>query len=144
MEWDLSDKDYPQIEIRQDHVNGLSAWLEKIAELALIYGGEWNVLVTDLWPNDSRSRLIGHVQMKNVAIGYDTGYRVCANLENGGIVGDSGDDIPLIRKWLKSAVAEEKTSSKLGKLAQKNPFEIRLSSWGEGKISSAVEIRFQQ
>jgi len=144
MDWDLSDIHYPQLEIKQNHVDGLSAWLEKIAELAVDYDGEWNVLIADLWPNDNRSRLIGHVQMKNVEIGYDTGYRVCAYLENGGIDGESGDDIPLVKEWLTSALAIERTNSKLRKLAQKNPFEIRLSIWGEGEISSAIEIKLQQ
>lgn len=142
MNWDLSGKDYPQIEIKKNHCDGLSAWLEKIAELAESYGGEWNVLVADLWPNENMSRLIGHVQMNNVDIGYDTGFRVCAYLENGGIEGDAGDDIPLIRAWLKSAVAMQKTNNKLTDLAQKNPFEIRLSSWGEGEISDAIAIEF--
>ncbi|WP_299948022.1 hypothetical protein [uncultured Microbulbifer sp.] len=91
MNWELSNVDYPQIDIKQNHVEGLSMWIEKIAELALTYGGVWSTMVVDLWPNDNYSRLIGHVHMKDVAIGYDTGFRVCVYLENGGTKGDSGN-----------------------------------------------------
>ena len=111
-------------------------------ELALIYDGEWDTLVADLWPNDNYSRLIGHVQIKNEAIGCDTGFRVTAYLENDGIEGDSGDDIPLIKKWLKSAVLHEETQNKLAKRFKENTFEIRLSSWGEGNINDAIKIEF--
>lgn len=143
MKWDLTDKDYPEIDIKQDHVHGLSLWIGKIAELALVYGGDWNTLVADLWPTGNYSRLVGQVQMKNLAIGYDTGFKVCAYLENVGIVGDSGDDIPLITKWLNAAVANDSTNIVLSNLTQQNPFEIRLSSWGEGDLNDAIKIEFQ-
>jgi len=142
MEWNTQEDDYPQIDINDDHIAGLSLWLEKIAELTHIYDGEWNVLIADLWPNDNYSRLIGHVQMANVAIGYDTGFRVCAYLKNDGIVGDSGDDRPLIRQWLKVAAANTKTKAILTELNQSNPFEIRLSEHGSGPINKAIKIEY--
>ncbi len=143
MKWDLTEDNYPDIELKKNHIIGLSIWLEKIMELTSVYGGEWDTLVADLWPNDNYSRLIGHVQMKNVVIGYDTGFRVTAYLENGGIEGDTGDDISLIKKWLKSAVSHEKTYNKLVKLSKENTFEIRLTSWGEGDINDAIEINYK-
>jgi len=144
MKWDLTDLAYPQIDIHQDHIEGLSKWVNKIAQLASEHGGEWNVLVGDLWPNEPDSRLIGHVQMSNVAVGYDTGFRVCAYLENGGIVGDSGDDLPLIREWLTEAVAASETNSILNKLADENEFRIQLTKWGEGDLEGDSAIAFRK
>jgi len=87
MTWDYSDDHYPQIRLNDFHVAGLAKWLEKIADLAPHYEGAWNVMIADIWPNDNYSRLIGHVQMDDVSVGYDTGYRVCAYLSGGGIAG---------------------------------------------------------
>lgn len=142
MTWDYSDEHYPQIDIKDNHVAGLSLWLEKIAELTSHYKGDWNVLVADLWPNDKMSRLIGHVQMRDVAVGYDTGYRVCAYLEKGGIIGYKGDDKPLIQKWLTAAAATPKTQDVLKTLAKTHPFDIRLTEHGEGKIDDAIKVDF--
>ncbi len=94
------------------------------------------------WPNEGMDRLIGHVQMNDVAVGYDTGYRVCAYIENGGIIGYKGDDRPLMKTWLEAAVQTEKTRSVLKTLAKTNPFEIRLTSYGENPISEAIKIKF--
>lgn len=142
MKWDLSEDDYPQIEIHDNHVSGLSSWIEKIIDLAPNFDNNWNVLVADLWPNDNMSRLIGHVQMNDVVIGYDTGFRVCAYLENNGIVGDLGDDMPLVNQWLSDAVSQQVIKQKLRTLASFHPFKIRLTCWGEGEISDAIEINF--
>ncbi|MFS1525430.1 hypothetical protein ACL7TT_15175 [Microbulbifer sp. 2304DJ12-6] len=81
--------------------------------------------------------------MKDVAIGYDTGFRVCTYLENGGIKGDSGNNMPLINKWLNIAVASERANIKLNNLAQKNLFEICLSNCGEGELNDAVNIEYK-
>jgi hypothetical protein len=142
MKWDLTDVSYPQIDLMADHVDGLSLWIEKIAEMAVEYGGEWNTLVADLWPNDNYSRLIGHVQMNDVEIGYDTGFRVCAYLKNGGIKGDSGDDMPLIKDWLTSSVEKLATKTVLNRLFDTNEFDIRLSCWGDGDLGDAIRIEF--
>lgn len=142
MTWDTSDEHYPQIDINDDHVAGLSLWLEKIAEMSSHYKGEWNVLIADMWPNDRMTRLIGHVQMRDVSVGYDTGYRVCAYLEGGGIIGYKGDDTPLIEKWLTAAAATPKTRGLLKALAENNAFDIRLTDHGEGKIDEAIKIDF--
>lgn len=142
MNWDLSLEDYPQIYLHEAHIDGLSSWIEKILELTSIFPGSWNVLVADLWPNQEMSRLIGHVQMNDVAIGRDTGFRVCAYLENDGIEGDEGDDIPLINQWLSNAVLKESTNVKLQSNAKSNPFEIRLTCWGEGEIKDGIQINY--
>ena len=140
--WKLSEPDYPQIKLTENHVIGISAWVEKILELAPNYDQPWNVLLADLWPNDKRSRLIGHVQMKDQAIGHDTGFRVCAYLENAGIEGDTGDDIPLVTEWLGKAVLEQSTQKKLRILSKSKPFEIRLTCWGGGNVGEGIEIKF--
>ena len=145
MTWKLTDAHYPQIDIHSDHAAGIGTWLEKITELAPQYEAAWNVLIADLWPNEGMSRLIGHVQMNDVAVGYDTGYRVCAYLENGGIVGHrvhNGDDIPLIQKWLSEAVKHPKTKTALSALSQTNPFEIRLTLCGYSPIDEGIKIAF--
>ena len=142
MTWNLSEEDYPQIKIHEHHVLALSSWIEKILELTSVFPGAWNVLVADLWPNNGRSRLIGHVQMNDVAIGYDTGFRVCAYLEDNGIKGDEGDDIPLVKQWLSDAVLQEQTKIKLQSITKSNKFEIRLTCWGEGKIKDGIQIKF--
>lgn len=72
MKWNLSETDYPQIDIAVQHIGGLAAWFEKILDLAPNYTSPWNVLIADLWPNGDMSRLIGHVQMDDVSVGYDT------------------------------------------------------------------------
>lgn len=141
-QWDLSEADYPQIKVFDHHVSGLSCWVEKIIELAQEHDGTWDVLLADLWPNDGRSRLIGFVQMKDAAIGRDIGFRVCAYLENNGIEGDTGDDIPLVREWLIKAALKRSTRKKLHKISKSNPFEIRLTCWGFGKVSDGIEIKF--
>ena len=142
MTWNLLDAQYPQISINDNHVAELAKWLEKIAELAPQYKGEWNVMIGDIWPNDNMSRLIGHVQMNDVAVGYDTGYRVCAYLHGGGIVGNSGNDRPLIKKWLTEAAANTQTNKTLKALASTNPFEIRVTMWGDNPISDAPKVGF--
>lgn len=142
MTWDESDLHYPQIKIDNNHVEGLSKWLEKIATMAPAYEGDWNVLIADIWPNDNYSRLIGHVQMSDVAIGYDTGYRVCAYLSQGGIVGDYGDDTDLIKQWLQDAASNPQTNKALSTLNQSNAFDIRLTSCGYGAIKSAPKVSF--
>ena len=142
MTWDYSDDHYPQIRLADNHVAGLAKWLEKIAELAPQYEGAWNVMIGDIWPNDNYSRLIGHVQMDDVAMGYGTGYRVCAYLSGGGIVGDSGDDRLLIMDWLSQAIKAPTTQKALQDLNATNPFEIRLTMWGDNPISAAPSIGF--
>ena len=142
MTWDLSDAHYPQINIKTDHVADLSKWLAKIAELTAQYEGDWNVLICDIWPNDRMSRLIGHVQMDDVAIGYDTGFRVCAYVKDGGIEGDEGNDLPRFEDWLTAAAKTDKTQKLLRDLDKKNPFEIRLTEYGSNPISKWPVIKF--
>ncbi len=140
MTWDYSDDHYPQIRFSDNHVAGIAKWLEKIVELAPQYKGAWNVMIADIWPNDNYSRLIGHVQMDDVSVGYDTGYRVCAYLSGGGIVGDSGDDSPLIMDWLNQAVKTPNTQKTLETLNRTHPFDIRLTICGDNPISAAPKI----
>lgn len=146
MNWDISEADYPQIKIGADHVIGLSSWLLKIIEMTTTEhsSGPWNVIVCDIWPNDRMSRLIGHVQMNDVRIGYDTGFRVCAYLTGGGIQGDvdDKDDIPCIKNWLEAATARPEVKAKLQAAAEANPFDIRLSSWGDGDLRQITKIAF--
>ncbi len=145
MTFDLTEPDYPQITIKDDHVLGISMWVEKMIEMtdSSHSKGEWNVMVADIWPNDKYSRLIGLVQMSNVAVGYDTGFRVCAYLSNGGIVGDSGDDMPLIKSWLNTAIATPRVQAALTKRSGPRPFEIRLTENGRGPINQATQIIFE-
>ena len=139
---------YPEITINQKQIAGLAEWLMKIIEKSTPTGDAdeaWNALIADLWPNDGMCRLIGHVQMNDVAIGYDTGFRVCAYLSGGGIVGGNNDekaDIPLIQSWLEAAVKSEPLRSRLGRRAGQNPFKIRLTFEGVGAVDNAIEIKF--
>lgn len=142
MKWNLSEADYPQIDIAVQHIGGLAAWFEKILDLAPNYTAPWNVLIADLWPNGDMSRLIGHVQMDDVSVGYDTGYRVCAYLTGDRMVYDSGDDRDLVNQWLNAAVATPQLQTKLRSVCATNPFHIRLIHWGENPISEAIEIAF--
>lgn len=142
MIWDLSESDYPQIKIDADPVQALALWVEKIIDMAPDYDAPWTVLVADLWPNYGESRLIGHVQMDDVAVGYDTGYRVCAYLHGGGLEFDEGDDRPVIAAWLRAAVAQPALQQKLRRVAADNPFEIRLTHWGENPIREAILISY--
>ena len=142
MKWDLSEENYPQIEITENHVVGLAEWLNKIVELIPKYEGDWNVLIADLWPNEYKDRLIGHVQMSDVATGYDTGFRVCAYLSNGGIVGDIDVDAEIVKKWLEQSVKELNASVVLKNLSKGKPFEIRLVEEGYSKIDQAIEIKY--
>lgn len=145
MTWNTHDADYPEITIKNDHVTGVSLWLEKIAELAPQYTGAWNVMIADIWPNDKHVRLIGHVQMDDVAVGYDTGYRVCAYLHGCGIMGDTdetGCDTDLVMEWLHAAAASTLTNVVLSDLRSSKPFVIRLTSYGDGPISKLPMITF--
>jgi len=78
--------------------------------------------------------------MSDVPFGRDIGFRVCANLENAGIEGDSGDDIPLVNEWLKRAVLIESTQQKLQAQSKIQPFDICLTYWGEDE---GIPIKFQ-
>lgn len=139
LKWNESELDYPRIELSENHVLGLSAWMEKILELTSIHDGAWDILIADLWPNEGRSRLIGHVQMSNVPFGHDTGFRVCANLKNSGIEGDTGDDIPLVNEWLKQAVLTKSTQRKLQALSKIHDFDLCLTCWG---ADEGIKIKF--
>ena len=88
------------------------------------------------------NRLIGHVQMNDVALGYDTGFRVCAYLRNGGIVGEAGDDTELIKNWLESSVKEKSTAQALKLISTEKRFEIRLSWQGYSDIEEAEKIAY--
>ena len=145
MDWKLTEPDYPQIDIEADHVLGVSMWLEKMIDMtgSEFSKGDWNVMIADIWPNDNYSRLIGLVQMNEGRIGYDTGYRVCAYISKGGIVGDSGDDAPLIKAWLNEAVKSDRVKAALERRTSRHRFEIRLSSWGEGPINGLTQILFE-
>ncbi len=126
-----------------DHVAGLSLWVSKILEMTDHYDKPWNVLIADLWPNYGRSRLIGHVQMDDVAVGYDIGYRVCAYLQSPSMAYENGDDLPLMTQWLTAAVARPELQAQLRAAAARNPFHMRLTHWGQNPISAAIEIPFQ-
>lgn len=141
-------QNYPEITINQKHIAGLAEWLMKIMQKSAPTGGTdepWNALIADLWPNDGMGRLIGHVQMNDVAIGYDTGFRVCAYVSGGGIVGGNQDekaDIPLFQSWLEAAVKSEPLRPRLRRRAEDNPFKIRLTFEGMGAVDNAIEIVF--
>lgn len=143
------DCNYPEITVSQDHVAGLAEWFMKILEKSEPTGAgdePWNALVADIWPNDRCCRLIGHVQMEDEAIGNDTGFRVCAYLSGGGIVGGNEDDeadIPLINSWLNAAAASEPLRSRLSQRADQNPFKIRLSLEGIGPLEETIDIKFR-
>lgn len=143
------DSYYPEITVNKDHIAGLAEWLMKILEKSEPTGEDdepWNTLVADIWPNDRSCRLIGHVQLEDDAIGHDTGFRVCAYLSEGGIVGGNEDDeadIPLINSWLNAAVSSEPLRSRLSQRADQNPFKIRLSLEGIGPLVETIEIKFR-
>ena len=140
---DTDDGSYFIGDIKSDYAAGLAQWLVVIAQTALKRGGSWNVLVADLWPNDvNYCRLIGHVQMDNVAVGYDTGFRFSAELHHWGKAGIKADSLPQIEAWLKEAVKVPTTRDALRSANAQNPFELRVTSWGAGDIKEAIKIDF--
>ena len=140
---DTSDGSYFMGDIRSDYAAGLAQWLAVVAQTALNRGGNWNVLVADLWPNDTNyCRLIGHVQMDDVAVGYDTGFRYSAELHDWDKAGVSADSLPQIEKWLKAAVQQPTTLTALRTANEQNPFDLRLTIYGEGDIRDAIKIDF--
>ena len=141
-DWDLKAPHNPHLWFTGHPTLGLSAWLEKIVEMTSKYDGPWNVLIADLWPNDEASRLIGHVQMDNVSVGYDTGYRVVVHLSDESMSHNQGDDRTIIEKWLREAVQIPQTQAMLRAKFKQNPFQIRLTHWGYNPIIEATQIRF--
>ena len=145
IEWaeDGNDGSYYIGEVTSDFAPALAQWLVAIAQKALERGGEWNVLVADLWPNDvDFCRLIGHVQMDDVAVGYDTGFRICASLLDWKKAGVKADSLPQVEAWLKEAVQMPSTRDALRNACVQNPFELRVTSYGEGDIREAISIDF--
>lgn len=147
MQWDLSELDYPQITINSDHAFGNSMWLAKVIEMTdtAQSKGPWDVLICDIWPNDAYSRLIGHVQMSDVSVGYDTGFRVCAYISKGGIIGDTDggkSDTNLIKTWLDAAAQSDLVKAALTNRQTHHAFEIHLTSWGDGPIDKTPKITF--
>jgi len=140
MEWDLSDKNFPDVEIKENHVYALSKWIEKILEMSKNYEGEWDVLIADEWPNEPYTRLIGNLQKRVDAVGSDIGFRVIAYLENGGIKCDA-DNRPLIKRWLEEAMKLKDTKSMLETTVQENPFEIRLTIYAD-ENSDHISVSF--
>lgn len=140
----MTEADYPQITIKTDPIAGLTVWLEKILDCSKtdLSKGPWNVVIADLWPNDGMSRLIGHVQMDDVSVGYDTGYRVCSYVSDARMEYYEGDDLPLFKSWLEEAVKTPALQDKLHAVAEANSFEIRLTHYGENPIRDAIRIPY--
>ena len=130
MDWDYSMENYPQIYVRENHVAGLSMWLEKILDETIERYGEWNVLIAELWPYGTGTRVIGFVQMKDDPIGCDIGFRVCAYLENCGIVGNTTRDVTMAEELLSKAAAALKTKKIISELNKENPFDIKVTMMG--------------
>lgn len=142
MEWNLSEKDYPIVKISESYKEGLSEWLARILELAQEHGGKWNVLIADLWPNEGHSRLIGHVQKKEDDLGLDTGYRVCARLSGESIGGEESyeADFDFLESILLESIDMSPAKEIIDTVNSVNPFEIRLSTYGEGPIARTLPL----
>ena len=130
MDWDYSMENYPQLYVRENHVAGLSMWLEKILDETIERCGEWNVLIAELWPYGTGTRVIGFVQLKDDPIGCDIGFRVCAYLENCGIVGNTARDVTMAEELLSKAAAALKTKKIISELNKENPFDIKVTMMG--------------
>lgn len=140
---DGNDGSYYIGNVTSDYATALAQWLVAISQKALERGGDWNVLVADLWPNDvDYCRLIGHVQMDDVAVGYDTGFRICASLLDWDKAGVKADTLPQIEAWLKEAVQVLSTRDALRAAHAQNPFELRVTMYGDGDIRKSIKIDF--
>lgn len=129
--------------IEDDHATGIAQWLEKIIELAPSHDDEWNVLVADLRSNGSSSILDGYLMWSDYAVGNSTGFNVLVELCNGGILGDQGSDIALVKQWLVKATTSESINNKLCSIAKIRPLQIRLlDSGGYGRVTNGIPIHF--
>lgn len=145
IDWVDADQDgtYFCGDLKTDYANGLAQWLVVIIQTAISRGGEWNALIADLWPNcENYCRLIGHVQMDDVSVGYDTGFRYSAELIDWDKAGVKADSLPQIEAWLQQAVQVPATRDALRKAHAQNPFELRVTTYGAGKIKEAIRIDF--
>lgn len=138
--WELSDPGYPIIAINATDEVGITAalaqWWAKIAELAA--GSEmWDTMVGDIWLDSGR--IIGHVQMRDVAVGYDTGFRVAAHVDH---IADSlarndysdttwSAMTTLLIGCAESAVGLEPARSTLTGLHKRHEFEMAITSHGQ-------------
>ena len=139
--WDLSDPEtYPIIDVLATTPRGITSslahWWAKIAELAA--GSEmWNTVVGDIWLDSGR--IIGHVQMRDVAVGYDTGFRVAAHV---GHIADElfradfsdrswSDMTVLLTRCALDALELEPARSAMATLRESRPFEVEIASFGQ-------------
>ena len=138
--WELGDPAYPIMRVRgaedAEIILALAHWWAKIAELAP-RSDNWDVMVGDIWLDSGR--IIGHVQMGNVAVGYDTGFRVAAQIKPivDGLVHYNYKSSyweamkKLLIRCAESAVELEPARSALEALATKHPFEIAITDHGQ-------------
>lgn len=139
--WDLSEPEtYPMIMIPTSTPDQLSAalahWWAKIAELAM-RSEMFDTMVGDIWLDSGR--IIGHVQMRDVAVGYDTGFRVAAHLEGvvtkldeSGFSNRSWDEASeTITRCALDATALEPARTALATLREKQPFDVEITSYGQ-------------
>lgn len=145
------DPDYPYFIYEPENGDEFSAllahWFAKIVEFTRMpkYNGpSWNVLVADLWLDSGR--IIGHVQQDDVAVGYDTGFRVCADFSRLGklAAGNDADDSErhVASGWLREAVTLEPARSALAARTNEVPFYIAITAYGQGEITEAERISF--
>lgn len=139
--WDLAEPDtYPIIEVQATTPRRITAalahWWAKIAELA---GASemWDTMVGDIWLDSGR--LIGHVQMRDVAVGYDTGFRVAAHIDHVAQRlhrADYSDRswssmTDLLTRCATEAAELEPARSALASLRQKRDFAIAITRFGQ-------------
>lgn len=138
--WNLADPSYPIIEIRGtdegEITRALAHWWTKIAELAA--GSEmWDTMVGDIWLDSGR--IIGHVQMGDVAVGYDTGFRVAAHVDHivNSLTRDQYDSATwdamtrLLIHCAESAIELEPAGPALLGLRERHTYQIAITSHGQ-------------
>lgn len=139
--WDLSEPEtYPIIEIDAKTPRritaALSQWWAKIAELAG-RSEMFDTMVGDIWLDSGR--IIGHVQMRDAPVGYDTGFRVAAHVRH---VADrlhraDFDDAAwrqmteLLTRCALDALALEPARTAVAALRERQPVAVEIASFGQ-------------
>lgn len=138
--WDLGDERYPIIDVKGTDASQITAalarWWTKIAELA-VRSDNWDTMVGDIWLDSGR--IIGHVQMRDVAVGYDTGFRVAAHVDHitTSLAADNYDSktweamTALLVQCAEAATELEPARSALAAVDARHPFKLEITSHGQ-------------
>ena len=156
MAWNHDTPSYPILTIEGTNEEavrqGLAEWWAEIARRAAETEGEWDAMVGDAWVDSGR--IIGHVQRRDQAVGFDTGFRVCANLPTVDAEiarADTLEDIDeaaevhdslgaRIFAWATEARALEPAASALRALNAAHPFSLHLTAHGKGPLESSLRL----